>query len=215
MKNFLYKEWKLAFHPAVLMFWLLSVMLMIPNYPYFVILFYTMLGIFFISLNGRENHDILYSMSLPSKKSDFVKARFAFVVSIEMIQLLVAIPFIALKQALHMSGNVVGMDANLSFLAFSLVIFGIINWVFLKRYFTTPEKVGKTFAIASVYIAVVITAAEVLVHVIPFVRDRLDTPDPQFLLEKMAALAIGAVIYAALTFLSMKRSIGVFETLDI
>ena len=58
MKNLLLKEWRLALHPAALLFLCLSSMLLIPSYPYFVIFFYTCLGLFFICLSGRENKDI-------------------------------------------------------------------------------------------------------------------------------------------------------------
>ena len=44
MKHLLYKEWRLAMHPTALLFLPLSAMLLIPNYPYYVIFFYTSLG---------------------------------------------------------------------------------------------------------------------------------------------------------------------------
>lgn len=214
MKNLLYKEWKLASHPTIFIFWLLSSMVLIPNYPYYIILFYTMLGIFFVCLNGRENHDLYYGLSLPVQKSDLVRARYAFVIIIEMVQLLVAIPFIVLSQSLHMPPNYVGMDANMAFLGISLMIFGLINWVFLRKYFAAPEKVGKSFAISSIYIGIVIVVVEVLSHVVPFMRDRLDTPDPAFLMEKVIVLILGVIIYALLTMASMGKSIKAFEKLD-
>ena len=48
MKNLMRKELLLAMHPASMLFLLLSAMLLIPNYPYYVICFYTCLGTFFI-----------------------------------------------------------------------------------------------------------------------------------------------------------------------
>ena len=41
MKNLMRKELVLAMHPASVLFLLLSAMLLIPNYPYYVICFYT------------------------------------------------------------------------------------------------------------------------------------------------------------------------------
>ena len=46
MKNLMRKELLLAMHPASMLFLLLSAMLLIPNYPYYVICFYTCLGTF-------------------------------------------------------------------------------------------------------------------------------------------------------------------------
>lgn len=150
MKNLLYNELRLAFHPTVALFWLLSAMLLIPSYPYYVILFYSMLGIFFVCLTGRENHDLYFTMSLPIRKRDLVRARFGFVVMIELIQLLIAVPFAILRQRLPLPGNEVGMDANIAFFGISLLLFGLYNWIFLTAYYAAPDKVGKTFAITSV-----------------------------------------------------------------
>ena len=61
MKNLMRKELVLAMHPASVLFLLLSAMLLIPNYPYYVICFYTCLGTFFICLTGRENRDIEFT----------------------------------------------------------------------------------------------------------------------------------------------------------
>ena len=68
LSKLLYKEFKLALHPAAVLFLLLSSMMLIPNYPMYVLFFYNTLGIFFICLSGRENHDLAYSLSLPTRR---------------------------------------------------------------------------------------------------------------------------------------------------
>lgn len=40
------KEWKLVMMPVPLLFLLLSALVLVPNYPYYVTFFYTTLGIF-------------------------------------------------------------------------------------------------------------------------------------------------------------------------
>ena len=57
MKNLVYKEFCLAAHPTNYIFLSFAFMLLIPNYPYLVSFFYTTLGIFFMCLSSRENHD--------------------------------------------------------------------------------------------------------------------------------------------------------------
>ena len=93
MKTLLYKEFRLASHPTTFLFPLLSAMLLIPNYPYYVVFFYTTLGIFFVCLSGRENHDIFYTMLLPVEKRSLVRARMLFAVCMEAVQLVLAVPF--------------------------------------------------------------------------------------------------------------------------
>ena len=74
---------------------------------------------------------------------------------------------------------------------------------------------GKAFAITSVVMWVLIIAAEALCHIVPFMRDRLDMPDPRFITEKLAVLAVGFLCYIALTWLALRRSEKAFEKLDL
>ena len=90
LSKLLYKEFKLALHPAAVLFLLLSSMMLIPNYPMYVLFFYNTLGIFFICLSGRENHDLAYSLSLPIRKRDAVRARIVFAVILQLAQCVLA-----------------------------------------------------------------------------------------------------------------------------
>ena len=47
MKTLLYKQLRLVCHPMTPVFCLFGFMVIIPNYPYTVIFFYVMLGLFF------------------------------------------------------------------------------------------------------------------------------------------------------------------------
>lgn len=215
MIRLLKKEFILAIHPTVFIFWVMSAMLLIPNYPYYVVFFYSSLGIFFVCLSGRENHDIEYSAGLPVRKEDIVSARVLFAVIIELIQMVIAIPFAALREMMPLPGNQVGMDANIAFFGLSLVMFGLFNLLFFTKYYRSPEKVGKIFALCGSLIFVYIAVAETLAHVLPFFRDKLDTPDPQFLCEKLIVLLIGAAIYAVCTFAAIKVSQKRFARIDL
>lgn len=75
-----------------LVFCLFGVMLLIPAYPYTVMWFYVMLGLFFSFLNGREQKDVYYSALLPIRKRDTVKANCLFVGLIELWLLLSPFP---------------------------------------------------------------------------------------------------------------------------
>ena len=78
------KDLRLAAHPMMYVFALFGVMLIIPNYPYTVVFFYGLLGIFFTFLNGRENKDVYYCAVLPVTKRDQVRARAWLVVAVEL-----------------------------------------------------------------------------------------------------------------------------------
>ena len=57
------KDLRLAAHPMMYVFALFGAMLIIPNYPYTVVFFYGLRGIFFTFLNGRENKDVYFCRS--------------------------------------------------------------------------------------------------------------------------------------------------------
>ena len=54
-----------------------------------------------------------------------------------------------------------------------------------------------------------------LCHALPLFKNKLDTPDPQFLAAKLVTLALGVVIWLALTFAAYRRSAALFEKQDI
>ena len=58
MKALLYKQLRLVCHPMTPVFCLFGIMVIIPNYPYTVIVFYVTLGLFFSFLNMREQKDL-------------------------------------------------------------------------------------------------------------------------------------------------------------
>ena len=74
MKTLLYKQLRLVCHPMTPVFCLFGFMVIIPNYPYTVIFFYVMLGLFFSFLDMREKKDLYYTALLPVPKRDAVKA---------------------------------------------------------------------------------------------------------------------------------------------
>ena len=202
-------------HPTAPIFLMLSAMLLIPNYPYYVIFFYTGLAIFFTCLNGRENHDVAYTVQLPVAKRDVVKARFAFVLVLEGVQTAAAVPFAVLRQSFPMPGNEVGMDANIALFAFSFVLLGLFNLVFFSIYYRNVRKVGKAFVVSSITVFVYVGILEVCTHLIPFLRDQLDTPDPQYLTEKLILLAVGILLFAVLTWAAYQNAVRRFEAQDL
>ncbi|WP_446898769.1 ABC-2 transporter permease [Clostridium sp. LBM24168] len=215
MKNLLRKEIFLSMHPTAPIFLILSMMLIIPNYPYYIVFSYTGLAVFFTCLNGRENNDVFYTLTLPIAKKDIVKSRFTFVILLQLAQIIIAIPFAIIRQNLPLPGNQVGMDANIALFGLSLVMFGLFNYIFFKIYYKNVDKVGTAFIWSSVAVFVYIVIAEACTHTIPFVENYLDTKDPQYLIYKLTILAIGTIVYAFLTYVVYRKAVKSFEALDL
>lgn len=214
MKNLLIKEIKLFCHPTAILFLGLSAMILIPNYPYCTIFFYTSLGIFFCFLSGRENNDIYYTLSLPVRKKDVVNARFSFVVGLEVIQVILVSLFIYLRGVLKMGENQAGMDANIAMLGTNLFVVGIFNYVFTTKFYSDPSKVGKSFAFSTIVFWLISLIFEAFTFFVPLF-EKLDTQKGQYQSLKLGAFVIGLIAYVVLTLAAKQKSIKLFETKDI
>lgn len=200
------KEFVLSMHPTVPIMLLLGAMALIPNYPYLVMFFYVTLSLFFTCLGARENNDTMYTLSLPVKKTDIVKARLLFACVIELISLAVTVPFLLLSAKIAPQGNAAGMDANPVLLGQGFVLFGLFNLVFFTSYYKDVSKVGVPFVIACVVSFALVAVDICLCYALPYVRDVLDTPGFSHLTQKAVCLLLGAAVYAVLTLITFKIS---------
>ena len=209
------KEWALCMHPAAWIMLGLTVLILIPNYPYPVSFFYVTLGIFFISMGARENHDVTFTLTLPVEKRSVVRARILFAVELQLISLLLAVGMILLHRVLADAPNGAGMEANVALLAEGLILYGVFNLIFFPAHFRDVSRIGVPFVCASAAVFLLITADVVMSYALPFWRDVLDTPDPAQLRAKLAFLVLGALFYAAATFAALRLSQKRFLKLDI
>lgn len=214
MKALLYKQFRLVCHPMTLIFCLFGIMVLIPNYPYTVIFFYVMLGLFFTFLNIREQKDIYYSALLPVPKRDTVKAGCAFVVIIEVLSLVVLIPCSLL--AVHLQpgkDNLVGLDPNLALLAAGFLLYAVFNGVFLPSFYANGYKVGMAFINAVIPTTLVMMVLEALPHFPALTW--LDDLDAATQVRLLPALIASVLLYAggmALTFWVSARR---YEKVDL
>ena len=159
------KDLRLAAHPMMYVFALFGVMLIIPNYPYTVVFFYGLLGIFFTFLNGRENKDVYYCAVLPVTKRDQVRARAWLVVAVELAELVIAVPFAFLSAHINPNGtNLAGIDANVALFGSVLLIYGVFNVVFLPVFYKTAIRAGRAFLLAVIPMTVLMVLVEALSH---------------------------------------------------
>ncbi|MDO4973872.1 MAG: ABC-2 transporter permease [Eubacteriales bacterium] len=209
------KEWTLCMHPAAWIMLGLAVLILIPNYPYTVSFFYMTLGLFFICMSARENHDVTFTLTLPVEKRAVVTARICFAVELELLSLLLAGGMIIVHRALISTANGAGMEANVALLGEGFLLYGVFHLIFFPAHFKDVSRVGTPFVLASAALFALITADVVLSYALPFWRDVLDTPDPANLGAKLVFLLICIVFYALATLLALRRSQHHFLQLDI
>ena len=219
MKALQYKEWKLAMSPVPFFFLALSGLLLIPNYPYYVTFFYNSLGIFLFFQSCRENRDVYYMMLLPVTKREMVRARVRTVMDLQLLQVLVCIPFMVIRAQYGQLKNEVGIEANTAFLGLSFVLMGAFNAVFLPMHYKNGYDLGKPFLVCSilefVLIAVLETLEHVLLAVLPQSAALLESYALLDQLRQLPVLLGGAAVWLLLSTLAFHTSAGRFEKVDL
>ena len=217
MKNLMRKEIKLAASPISFIFILFSVMAMIPGYPILVGAFFICFGVFQSFQNACANNDILYTVLLPIKKTDAVRAKYGFTMIIQMVSfvimaLLTLLRMTAMFDVAPYTENAM-MNANQMFLAGNLCVFALFNWLFVGGFFKTAYKVGKPFLIFSVAAFLLIMIAETLHHIpgLEFLNATDAMGDIRMWLILLAAL----VVYILVSVMSYKSSVKKFEAVDM
>ena len=214
MKALLYKQFRLVCHPMTLLAPVFCALLLIPSYPYTLAFFYVMLGLFFSFLNGREQKDIYYSALLPICKRDTVKASALFVVLVELISVLMAVPFAILSCRINpLGGNAVGLEANAALLAAGLLLYALFNAIFLPVFYRTAYQVGSSFLKAVIPTSLAMIACEASVHFPQLAWLEDCTAAGQ--LRLLPLLLLAAAVYGAAAFLTYRRAAANYEKVDL
>lgn len=215
MKLLMKKEWKLTVTPVPLLFLLLSGLVLVPSYPYYVTFFYNALGIFLMLQAARENRDVYYMALLPVTKRDLVKARFSTIITLQLLQIAVCIPFMLIRRSYAEINNPVGIEANLAFLGFGFVLMGLFNLVFLPMYYKNGYDLGKPFVVSSIVLFFAIVLLEALDHIVPYMKTVCESYVPADLVRQLPVLLGGMAVYALETRLAYRTSCKRFEAVDL
>lgn len=217
MKNLLYKEFMLSTHILTYLFLGFTLVTFLPGYPILCSAFFVCFGIFQSYQTGRENNDILYSILLPVRKTDVVKAKFYVAVIFQMMAFALCSVFtivriIFLSETSVYRSNAL-MGANFVFLAFVLIIFATFNLVFIGGFFKTAYNYGKPFIMFIGLAFVIIGVAETL-HYLPGL-DWLNSLGFDYLGEQSLVLTSAVVLYFVSTIFSCKVSQKNFNKIDL
>ena len=217
MKKLLIKEIRLAASPLSFIFIAAALMTMLPGYPILMSAFFICLGLFYSFLNAREMNDVLYTVMLPVGKHDFVRAKYAFAVLIQLAGLLICAALTAIRMTvLSESSPYVNnslMNATPVYLAFVLLVFASFNVFFIGGFFRTAYKIGMPFILFGIVSLILISVAEALPHFpgLEFLKNPAgERPEIQFTI-----LACSVAVYCAATALSLKKSEERFEKIDL
>ncbi|MBO4848412.1 MAG: ABC-2 transporter permease [Clostridia bacterium] len=227
MKDLLYKEYRLCMQPIVYIFFGFVLMLLIPSYPYTIPCFFIGNAIFNSFQVSVGNNDSLFTAMLPIAKKDVVKAKLFFIISIQLIMLLLYVPMIALNNALYDGCNNAGIDACPALIGSCFVLFGLFNVTFLPCFYKTGYRTGRAFLISTIVVFAWIVlsegffiAARAAMDQAPlfnWIETHIDCraeTGAQWCAQ-LIYTAVGALIWAALSSAALVRSAKAFEKVDV
>ena len=217
MNALLNKEMRLSASILSYLFIGFGLMTLLPGYPILCGVFFVTLGLFQSFQSAREANDIVFSALLPVAKHDVVKGKYQFSMLIELSAFLLMALTTLLRMTVLADSSVylqnALMNANPFFLGVALLIFGLFNAVFIGGFFKTAYNFGKPFVSYIIVCFLTICAAEALHHV-PGLQALNAFGFDHFALQMLLLLG-GALLYAALTWLSYKKACENFEKIDL
>ena len=215
MKDLMYKEFKLSVQPMTYFMFALSALLLIPHYPYFIALMYSFITISVMFSTCKEQKDILFTVLLPIKKSDAVRARVLSIMFIELLQIAVAVPFALIRNYFLPEGSALLMDPNVAFFGFVFIMFAVFNIIFLPGFYRTAYKIAVPMTVATIITMLYVTIVEVLIQIVPILKRTLDTLNSGMLIYQLPILLVGILIFTGSIVLSYKISAVRFDKIDI
>ena len=213
MMILLYKEIRLAAHPTSVVFAFLGGLVLVPAYPYSVIFMFGCLAPYITFVNARETNDVWYTAVLPVTKRESVVGKCLLVVSFQMFQLLLSVPFAILRNALNIANNPVGLDATAAWYGLGCFIYAVFDLVFLTAFYKSGYKAGKSFILAAIPMVFLMAATEAAAHIPALVW--MDSSQPEHLFMQLPVLAAGIVCYGVLVPLACRISVKHFEKVDL
>ena len=213
MMTLLYKEMRLAAHPTSIIFAFLGCLVLVPAYPYSVILMFGCLAPYITFLNARETNDAWYTAILPVTKRESVLGKCLLVVSFQLFQLLFSVPFAFLRNTLNIANNPVGLDATIAWYGFGFILYAVFDLVFLTAFYKSGYKAGKSFVLAAIPMVFLMAAIEAASYIPALVW--LDSCQPEHLLMQLPILTAGIFCYSIFIPLAYRISIKRFEKVDL
>ncbi|MDA3809864.1 MAG: ABC-2 transporter permease [Spirochaetaceae bacterium] len=214
MLNLLYKELNLSIHKFFIFIFpvITGLLFLIPQWPYLIALMYFI----FVSITNifggyNAQKDYEFSIMMPVRKSDIVKAKIAAMIILEIIHIFTGVVFALLHNSLFGSENFF-LDLNPAFFGLGFIMFALFNISFFPMYFKTAYRYGLPTIIGVIVTVLFFTALELLVM---FNRSASTLVEGSGMASQSALLFAGVAVYALLNLISVKISVRNFEQVDL
>ena len=215
MLKLLNKEFRLVINPLFFLVTLLGALMLIPQWVFFIAPMY----ILFIALpniiqTAKAQKDLEFTMLLPVRKSDAVRARVLAFAILETVQVFVVAVFAALNISLYHTPNFF-IDPNVAFIGCVFAMFGVFNVVFFPMMYKTAYKLAFPLITALILTILFAMGIETLVVTTPAVTRLLDGISRSALIKQIPVLLGGIAAFALLTWAAIRISIKRFKKVNV
>ena len=232
--NLLRKEIKLG-NTIQTLIWMICCfgMFFIPSYPAYIGPFYITLCIMMTFALNQSSHDILFTVLLPVRKIDTVKARFLYCGMVEVLSLVLAVIPAILRLKFSFPNNSAGTNVSIAFFGLQLVIYAVFNLLFLGNVYKDPLKPGLRYLIAAVVYFVMYAVCDVPVWIyngsvkkladgtiselppLAHIGNIITDLSGEFIVPQCHILLGGVLIYSALWYFTFRCAAKQFGKYDL
>lgn len=215
MYNLLNKEFRLVISPLYLLTCLLDALLLIPQWVFFLAPMYLL----FIALPNiiqysKTQKDMEFTLLLPVRKGDVVRARILAIALLEIAQVFVVAVFAAINIILYNTPNFF-IDPNVAYIGCVFAMFGVFNVVFFPMLYKTAYKMAAPLITALTLTILFAAIIELLVVTVPAVTRVLDGISRTSLIGQIPVLFCGIAAFVLLTWVSIRLSIKRFDKVNL
>jgi hypothetical protein len=230
MVAILRKEIRLCLNPHIIIMALLSLLVIIPDWPSGVAFIYLLSGVATIFPRVLADHDVLYTAMLPIRKTDVVKGKVALISFVELSAIVLSIPA-ALVRIFVLQPAMLGSYANEAeraeemaylasvepnLMAYGTIFFslGVYALVLLPWFFGNPSKVNWPQAIATLSGSLALALGMGLQAFITMLKGHI-LSDDQYMLAQVIFLLVGVAFYSVATLMAAKWAAKRFAKVDL
>ncbi len=216
VKNLLYKEFKLCVPVQAWVFVCLSALIGIPSWPSLVPFIYPLAGFATIFPIALSNRDLLYTGILPARKSDVVLGKVLLVVALELISILISIPFAIIRCCFYPNTGFSDLGINIALYGIVLFAYALFNIIFFPWNYRNPDAKNTCCFLASTLITAFFLSGVTFAFIaIPGAGDFINQYTGASLFTQLGFFALGIASFVLLTFASYKTAAKRFEKVDL
>lgn len=218
MKKLLIKEIKLSLDAHIIIFVILSLTILVPDYPPVASIIISLSGLMTLFPRNLANKDIEYTSLLPIKKTDVVKAKMLFIGLVELSALLLAIVGGLIRGFLYHpsqtpTSNIINaFKPCISYIGFALLTYGVTNCILFSLYYKNPFKKITGPNLISLFSALILL---IIITIIMVFAPILSSYDMYGLIAQFGILLFGGISFYVLSYVGYRIGAKEFNKIDL